>query len=246
MKSLIKPFFIAFLLTATGTFTYAASIKFSTARATEMQDRKISGFHAIASSGSFDVVLRQGSSESVKVEADADVINEIVTEVKNGILMIHSKNSHGWNSGNFWNNRKTTIYVIAKDLNSIGLSGSGDLKIQDQFNANSLQLKLSGSGDFQGKVNVKTLEAAISGSGDFNIGGRADESTVSISGSGDFDASNLMTKSTAIRVSGSGDANIYASEKIDASVSGSGDIHYGGHPKSVSKVVHGSGDVSGS
>ena len=246
MKSLIKISIIAFLFSASGTFSFAASVRFSTAGRTEMQERKVSGFHGIASSGSFDIVLRQGGSESVKVEADAEVINDIITEVKNGTLMIHSKNNRGWNSGNFWSNRKSVIYVTARDLNSINLSGSGDLKIENQFNTNSLQLRLSGSGDFQGKVNVKTLETAISGSGDFNIGGRADESTVSISGSGDFDASNLMTKSTAIRVSGSGDANIYTSERLDASVSGSGDIHYSGHPKNVSKVVHGSGDVSGS
>ncbi len=247
MKPTLKPFAFAFLLLATSSLTFAGSVKIPVAHSSiETQDRKLSGFHALASSGSFDVVLSQGNTESVRVKADADVINEVVTEVKNGTLMIHSKNNHSWGTGNFWNNKTVTIYVTAKDLNSIGVSGSGDLKIENQFNTNSLQLRLSGSGDFSGKVNVKTLEAAISGSGDFKIAGRADESNVAISGSGDFDGNGLMTKSTAIRISGSGDASIYASEKLDASVSGSGDIHYSGHPKSVSKIVHGSGDVSGS
>ncbi len=232
MKPILKFFLVAILFTATNTF------------AADVQDRKLSGFRAVASTGSFDVVLKQGGSESVKVEADADVINEIITEVRNGTLMIHSKNTHNW--GNFWNNRKIMIYVVAKDLNSINLSGSGDIRIDNEFNTNKLELRLSGSGDFKGSVNVKTLEASISGSGDFSIAGKADESTVSISGSGDFDARNLITKSTAIRVSGSGDASIYASEKVEASVSGSGDVHYSGHPKSVSKVAHGSGDISGS
>lgn len=244
MKSTLKLFFLAFLLSATGKITFAASVKISPSRSMEVQDRKVAGFHAVVSSGSFDVIVKQGNSESVKVEADADVINEIITEVRNGTLLIHSKNTHNW--GNFWNNRKIVIYVVAKDLNSIGLSGSGDLRIENEFNTNNLELRLSGSGDFEGKINVKNLEAAISGSGDFNIGGKADESTISISGSGDFDGGSLITKSTAIRVSGSGDATIYASEKVEASVNGSGDVHYRGHPKSVSKVAHGSGDISGS
>lgn len=232
MKPLLKFFIVVILFTATNTF------------AAEIQDRKLSGFHVVASTGSFDVVLKQGSSESVKVEADAEVINEIITEVRNGTLTIRSKNTRNWS--NIWNNRKITIYVIAKDLNSVVLSGSGDLRMENQFNTNKLELRLSGSGDFKGAVNVKTLEASLSGSGDFSISGKADESTVSISGSGDYRGGDLMTKSTAIRVSGSGDANIYASEKVEASVSGSGDVHYGGHPKSVSKVAHGSGDISGS
>ncbi len=245
MKSILKPIVFAFLLTASGSLTFAGAVRVSAERSIETQDRKISGFHAIASSGSFDVIVSQGNTESVRVKADAEVINDVITEVKNGTLQIHSKNRN-WGMGNFWNNKKVTIYVEAKDLNSIGVSGSGDLRIENQFNTNSLELKLSGSGDFLGKVNVKTLEAAISGSGDFKIAGKADESNVAISGSGDFDGGGLITKSTAIRISGSGDASIYASEKIDASVSGSGDVRYSGHPKSVSKVVHGSGEVSGS
>lgn len=238
---------MSFLLLATSSLTFANPVKIPTGRSSiETQDRKLSGFHALASSGSFDVVLSQGNTESVHVKADADVINEVVTEVKNGTLMIHSKNNHSWGMGHLWINKTIIIYVVAKDLNSIGLTGSGNLKIDNQFNTNKLELRLTGSGDFQGKINVKTLEASVSGSGDFSISGQAEESTVAISGSGDFEGRNLITKTTAIRVSGSGDASIYASEKVDASVSGSGDVHYSGHPKSVAKVVHGSGDISGS
>ncbi len=247
MKSILKPIALAFLLTSTGSLTFAGSIKIPVKSSNiETQERKVSGFHALASSGSFDVVLSQGNTESVRVKADADIINEVITEVKNGTLMIHSKNNHNWGMGNMWNNKTVTVYVVAKDLNSIGVSGSGDLKIENQFNTSSLALRLSGSGDFTGKVNVKTLEAAISGSGYFKIAGKADESNVAISGSGNFDGNDLMTRSTAIRISGSGDASIYASEKLDASVSGSGDVRYSGHPKSVSKVAHGSGEISGS
>lgn len=244
MKPISNFFLIAFVLIAFGSFTYS---KFNQAAVTgpmETQNRNVGGFHAISSSGSFDVELRQGNTEAVKVDADAEVINEIVTEVKNGTLEIHSKNTHNW--GNFWNNRHVKIFVTAKNLDNISLSGSGDFKIDNQLNASNLALRISGSGDFMGAINVKTVAVSISGSGDFKISGKAEESTVGISGSGDFSAGDLITKSTAIRVSGSGDANVYASEKLDAVVSGSGDVHYAGHPKSVSKSAHGSGDISGS
>lgn len=246
MKSILKPIALAFLLTATGSLTFADSVKIPVKSISiETQERKVSGFRGISSSGSFDVIVTQGNTESVRVKADADVINEVITEVKNGTLQIHTKNRN-WGMNNLFNNKRVTVYVVAKDLNSIGVSGSGDLKIENEFNTNSLALRVSGSGNFSGKVNVKTLEAGISGSGDFKVAGRAEESNVSISGSGNFDGDGLTTKFTAIRVSGSGNASIYASEKLDASVSGSGDVRYSGHPKSISKVVHGSGDVSGS
>ncbi len=244
MKPISNFFLLGFVLIAFASFTYVKLHRTNIAGPTETQNRNVGDFHAISSSGSFDVEFRQGGAEVVKVEADAEVINEIVTEVKGGVLQIHAKNTHNW--GNFWNNRHIKIYVTAKNLDNISLSGSGDFRIDNQLNTNDLALRISGSGDFSGAINAKTVAVSISGSGDFKLSGKADESTVGISGSGDFNAGDLITKSTAIRVSGSGDANIYASEKLDAVVNGSGDVHYGGHPKSVSKSAHGSGDISGS
>lgn len=247
MKSTLKIFVIAFLVCATGTFTFAGSASTTYYKSFfETQDRKISGFHGVSSSGSFSVVLRQGTTESVRVEADAEVINDVVTEVKNGILLIHSKEKSGWSFGDLWNNRKVTVYITAKNLDQIGLSGSGDLRIEDEFNAGDLAMRVSGSGNCRGKINVKTVAISVSGSGNFHLSGKADESSVRISGSGNFIAENLITKTTAVRVSGSGNAQIYTSETLDASVSGSGNVHFSGNPKSVSKSKHGSGDISGS
>jgi hypothetical protein len=87
------------------------------------------------------------------------------------------------------------------------------------------------------------LESSISGSGDMRLAGRATTSTVSLVGSGDYTARNLQTSTTMIRLTGSGDAYVNASEKIDAALHGSGDIHCSGSPKNVSKSKSGSGDI---
>jgi len=75
------------------------------------------------------------------------------------------------------------------------------------------------------------------------LSGKADDCTINISGSGDYTARDLVTINTAIHVSGSGDASVNASQKIDASVSGSGDIRYTGAATQVSISKHGSGGV---
>jgi len=76
------------------------------------------------------------------------------------------------------------------------------------------------------------------------LSGSAESSTVSVVGSGDFTARNLTTVSTSVRVSGSGDAEINASEKVDAAVNGSGDIRYSGAAKNINKRKTGSGDIT--
>jgi hypothetical protein len=171
-------------------------------------------------------------------------MDRIKTEVVNGTLKIYSKNEH-WHWGDWWgHHKKIAIYVTAKDLNGIYVAGSGDVYFKGGITANSLKLKISGSGDMLGEVRVKILESSISGSGDMKLSGRADNSTVSVVGSGDFTARNLVTVSTAVRVSGSGDADINASDRVDATVNGSGDVRYTGGARNINSRKTGSGDIS--
>ena len=95
-----------------------------------------------------------------------------------------------------------------------------------------------------GKINVKELESRISGSGNIRLTGSAGSSTSNVSGSGNFIAGDLVTSSSVVRVSGSGNAKINANEKVVAGVSGSGDVRYTGDAKSVRSSTSGSGNVS--
>ena len=231
------------LLSITG---YLQARPFSNARLmmSETSDRHLSGFNAIDLAGPFDVYIKQGSTESVNVDAPHDVIDRVITEVNNGILKIYTRHDT-WNWGNWWgNHKKIIVYVEVKDINSINISGSGDIYFKEGITANSLKLRISGSGDILGKVNVKMLDSSISGSGDMKLWGKAEESTVRIVGSGDFTAHDLVTISTNVHLTGSGDARINASEKIAATVNGSGDVHYSGAARNISSSKSGSGDIS--
>jgi nucleoside-specific outer membrane channel protein Tsx len=245
MKSLAKLLLAAVLLAGAG-HAVANSHAVANVRAAEIQDRHITGFNGVNVAGSFDVIITQGPNESVKVEAPADVIDRIKTDVEDGVLKIYNKHDT-FNWGDWWgHHKKIVVYVTARDLNSINISGSGDVNFKDGIKTVSLKLRISGSGDMNGRLEVKNLESSISGSGDMKLSGRAETSSVSLVGSGDYTAHGLLTAVTSVRVSGSGDAEINVSERLDASVNGSGDVHYSGGPKSVNKHKSGSGDISGS
>lgn len=211
----------------------------------DTQDRHLSGFHAISVMGSFDVYITQGATESVKVEAPAEVINKIITEVNGDVLKVRNKDDNfSWR--NIFNNnghKKIVVYVTVKDIREISLSGSGDAFFKEGLSAPKLSLSISGSGDIVGKVNVKELETRISGPGDVSLSGNAATSSVRTNGSGDFRGRDLVTETSMIHVSGSGDASVNASKRVDASVSGSGDIRYTGGATQVSSHTSGSGSV---
>ena len=45
-------------------------------------------------------------------------------------------------------------------------------------------------------------------------------------------------------VSGSGNARVYASGSLNATISGSGNVGYSGNPANVEKDISGSGEIS--
>lgn len=241
MKLISRTIFACLVITG---ISYSVAAPSATAQQ-KTEDRHLSGFHALEVGGPFDVKLTQGSTESVRVEAPEEVIGRITTEVSNGVLKVYNKHNESFHWGDAFHHRKILVYVTVKDINSIGVTGSGDVAFTEGIHADKLTLHVSGSGDVNGMLEVKDLEAGISGSGDVKLSGHADNTQIRISGSGDYSARGLHTANTTVHISGSGDASVYATNKLDASVSGSGDISYGGSPKSVFKSKSGSGDIGG-
>jgi hypothetical protein len=241
MKAYIKILVAASLITI-GSQGFAEPVKLARKSSIDIQDRHLSGFNAVSVEASFDVYITQGNSESVKVEADDDELDRIITEVKNGVLKIRNKSNKGMNWS--WGDKKRIIHITARNINSISLSGSGDVYFKNGIRTSDLALRLSGSGDVSGKIEAKTVRVSVSGSGDIKLSGRAETSTIEMSGSGDYSARNLETVNSAVRVSGSGDVTVNVSHQLDASVNGSGDVHYTGSAKIINTKENGSGDIS--
>lgn len=241
MKKTIYSFLaLAFILSAAYLGTSASTLV--TIAKSKLQDgnqRSVSGFKGIASSGSFDVRITMGNKETIRLEGDEDQIREIETVVEDGVLKIRAR-KHNWN----WRPKgKVTVYVTAKNVNSLTLSGSGHMVVIGEVNANRLSTTLSGSGSISLAADADDFEATISGSGNIAVKGRAEKAEIQISGSGDFDGKSLKTSAADVNVSGSGNVSIYAEKTLYAKVSGSGDILYGGNPK-VSQSKSGSGHIS--
>lgn len=243
MKLLRKILLVAALVTGAAGYTIAKTNTPTDEEVQNTEDRHLSGFTSVSVAGSFDVVITQGSTESVKVQAPSDIINRIITEVEGGTLKIYTKNDNDWH----WSDgghKKIVIYVSIKEVNGVSLSGSGDVTFREGLRGNSFKLKLTGSGDVSGKLLVKNLDVTLAGSGDIKISGSADNSNISVAGSGDYTARDLTTNTASVRIAGSGDARVNVSQKLDASIVGSGDVYYTGSVKSVSSSKIGSGDVS--
>ncbi|WP_207429489.1 head GIN domain-containing protein [Pedobacter sp. SYSU D00535] len=216
--------------------THIESHRFTT------ETRKVANFNAIASSGSFDVFVKMGSKEELRLEGDADFIKEIETKVENGVLKIRLKKRLE-NSWGFGNQSKVNIYITAKSLSGLSVSGSGDMEVDGVVKSTKVDVAVSGSGSITAKTLAKILNVAVSGSGEVEASGEAKTANVSISGSGEFEARKLRTGESNVKVSGSGEATVSADKVLNAAISGSGDIFYTGNPQ-VNSSKSGSGKIT--
>ena len=203
------------------------------------QDRSISGFSAVESSGFFDVYLSSGSTQNVRVEADDNLHEYIETTVNGNELEIDTRDGYRIKT-----NKDIKIYITSPEFNKVHLSGSGNIISQNQIKGNDkIDLSVSGSGNIKVDLHAPSVDAHMSGSGDVNLSGEARKFEGSLSGSGNIRAMDLKTEETSIRISGSGNADVFASTKLDVRVTGSGDVRYKGGVQQVTSNITGSGSV---
>lgn len=203
--------------------------------------RNVSPFSKISLKISANVYVLQDAKQSVRIVADQETLEQIITEVKDRTLHIRFPNN---NILKRWNPGKIDIYISVPEIDGLSLSGSGDI-ISDKINARILDLLVSGSGNIKiQQLTSEKVTANISGSGNIVLkeGGIAKELSARISGSGNVDARGFEAENVNVQTSGSGNCHVVSNGVIKARISGSGNVYYGGNP-AIDSSVSGSGSV---
>lgn len=201
--------------------------------------RSVGDYDGVLLVGSMNVVLVAGSEGNIKIEAESNLQEHLVTEVRNNVLKISTEDNV-----NLQPTKEITITVPFKDLSEVSLTGSGDIWNEDVIKGSDFKMQVTGSGDIMLNLDVQDLEGQITGSGDIEVKGNAQNFECKVTGSGDFKAFDLNAKNVEARISGSGDIQVTATESLKASIGGSGDVVYKGNPKKEDFKTSGSGSVS--
>ena len=204
------------------------------------ETRKVEDFHAIEVNYPAQIVVTQGSSASVKVEADDNFLPGLQTRVQSGTLKIlYKADDRQW-----INPTKTVrITIVVKELDRMSISSTGDVRIEG-VESDKLRMSVDGAGNLDLRdIAVKDLSIDLSGAGSMDASGEADNFDLNISGFGSFNGKDLHTKTANVELSGAGSATVWVDDELDAQVSGVGSVNYYGSP-TVSKQVSGVGSIS--
>ena len=196
----------------------------------------VDAFHGIALEGSMDVIFTQGATQAVEVEAQANLIELLETEVSNGIWNLDTRDG-------YTTNKPFIVHITVPVIDVVRLDGSGDITTNGTFTSDAMELAIAGSGNISIAFNSKKSKVSIDGSGDVTLSGSTDVLNISIAGSGDVNAKALKASDATVDIAGSGDVTLDASQSLEASIAGSGDVSYKGTPARINRNVMGSGEV---
>lgn len=203
--------------------------------------RSTSDYDAVKFAGSFDYVLVSGKEGEIEIEGEENLLQYIITEVKNGTLSVTTQNKISLQPSR---NQTITITVPFEKISAVSLAGSGDVWNENPISATHFKAAIAGSGDVKLEVTATSIDATVTGSGDLDLKGQTNSLKASVTGSGDYNGFNLIANDVEVSVNGSGDAEVVCNGSLIARVSGSGDIKYRGNPKTEDSKVAGSGSIS--
>jgi hypothetical protein len=204
-------------------------------RSTEL--RAASAFSRVESRGSLDVQIDQGAAFGVVVSIDSNLQRMVTTRVAGSTLVIDVDGSIGETVPG------PHVLVTLPVLELAALTGSGSITGSAFQQDQAVALAIDGSGDVAFTGTVPSVEGRLGGSGELRISGAAALVDLSLDGSGKIDAIDCSGIDAVVSLSGSGRIATTATRSAQVRLSGSGNIDLYGGATITSESVSGSGDV---
>lgn len=190
------------------------------------EDRPVSGISGVALTTIGDLTIEIGAQESLRVEAEDNLLQYFQTTVDAGVLTIETEPGV-----NVSTKEPVRYYLTVKTLESIRNSSSGNVRVS-ALQVGNLEVNISSSGEVDlASLQADSLEVALSSSGKLTIGGgQVTSQEVNLSSSGDYEAGDMRSASASVNLSSSGRATIWVTDSLEANLSSSGDLDYYGRP----------------
>lgn len=199
------------------------------------KDVAVQSFDAIVAKGLYELILTQGDKESVKIEAD-DNLMPLFSVKNNGttleIDMPDLKNKNiDFNDDNKHKSFKLKVYVTFKQLKGLDVAVIGNVHSETAFKAAAFKLDSKNVGNVDIKLNADKLTVDNKGVGNIKLSGSAGNADVNNKGVGEFDGEDLLVQTMNINNTGVGHANVNVVKDLTVKDSFLGKVNNKGNAK---------------
>lgn len=201
---------------------------------------ELPAINAISTESMVNVIIKEGSEQSVTVIGTDDLISKVDLDVVDGLLKVDYDQD-----GGTVNVTRLEVEVVLPAISKLTTNSSGNIDVQGFGQLDQLLVEVKGAGNvhINGPVNVaNALNVLVDGSGSVKLEGTTSLLDVAVEGPGSIRAFDLDAKDVVVTVTASGTSEVKAESTLDVRISGSGHVHYKGAP-SITKEISGSGQL---
>ena len=192
------------------------------------QDRDVKNFDGVEACCGFSVEATRGSDYSVEVEAESNLQEYIVTEVRGGRLSIGFKDRV-----NVKSSKNIVVRITVPTLNYVAMSSGGDFRSLTAFSGEELELNASSGADIKIEFTGDRVSASASSGADVRVSGKGTSIRADASSAGNVKAGDFIAAKARANASSGGDVKVHATEDLKADASSGGGVRYNGSPNTV-------------
>jgi hypothetical protein len=202
------------------------------------ESRPVSGVSGVNLATIGDLTIEVGDTESLRIEAEDNLMEYFETEVRNGKLTIGTQSNVRLET-----TQPVKYYLTVTGLDTIDISSAGNIQTPD-LEAEQFSITISSAGNLMmGNLGADTLEVDLSSAGNLDIaGGEIKKQNITITGPGNYNAQDLASAEADVRLASAGSATIWVRDQLKANLSSSGNLRYRGNP-TVDATTNSSGKV---
>jgi hypothetical protein len=198
-------------------------------------EKKVGDFNKVTSFDQIDVILIPSSEN--KVVLDGSGSNEVELVNKNGELKIRMPLTKILSGDN------VSAIVYYKEIDAVEANEGSRIASEATFKSTSFDIKAKEGSQIKIKLEVDRLTARVANGSSINVLGKAKNQDVLVNSGGIYKAEKLITNQTVITSNAGGEADVYATDLVDAKVRAGGDITIYGKPKEISQKIVAGGTI---
>ena len=203
------------------------------------EERSIrSDFEIINVQQGINLTITQGKPTDIRVEADENILDLLITEVKNNELNIYFEKNVNWA-------KARNVYLTTENISKIKASSGSSVKSENTIQAPSLNLDSSSGSSIKIRANANEIKSESSSGSTITIFGKSQTFSANASSGSSIKAHELKTVNAITKVSSGASIDVFVTGKLTAKASSGGDIDYEGNPSEVDKETSSGGSVSG-
>ncbi|MEO6347863.1 MAG: head GIN domain-containing protein [Aquaticitalea sp.] len=212
MKSILSVIFLSI------TFTFSAQ---------NPLDKNVGDFNEIKVYDLIEVNLVK--SDENKVMITGDDVQNVEIFIKNNTLKIRMK------LDKIFNGNKTVVAVHYTNLTTIDGNEGAFISSNEIIEQDYIELKAQEGARLKIGLDVNKVEVKAVSGGIVETNGKANSQDINLNTGGIYDGKAFETKTTNVSIKAAGEADVNASETVNAKVRAGGDINIYGNPQTVNE-----------